>query len=188
MSQTAERRASAYPYRAFHAEVLRLVRLSPSFLRVTFTGSDLDALADRGFDQRIKLILPLPDVGLAQWPRWASTAAQSPSWATGGWDEVRSASQAAGLPVAPRCGGSPGDGVNASHAKPPMVTPKHARRHHEQPDSVHVASVGLIEPAVRVQPPLSLVIRSPLVALSTPLSRWRSGSTGIRPRAPGLDK
>lgn len=68
MSQTAERRASAYPYRAFHAEVLRLVRLSPSFLRVTFTGSDLDTFADRGFDQRIKLILPLPDVGLAHLP------------------------------------------------------------------------------------------------------------------------
>ena len=35
-------------------------RLSPSFVRVTFTGDDLDRFADNGFDQRIKLILPLP--------------------------------------------------------------------------------------------------------------------------------
>ncbi|GAA5087310.1 NADPH-dependent ferric siderophore reductase [Thermocatellispora tengchongensis] len=45
-------------YRPFHVEVRRAERLSPSFLRVTFTG-ELDDFADHGLDQRIKLVLPL---------------------------------------------------------------------------------------------------------------------------------
>ncbi|MBE1561342.1 siderophore-interacting protein [Nonomuraea africana] len=45
--------------------------LSDSFLRVTFTGDDLDLLADNGFDQRIKLILPLPGRGVSGMPRGA---------------------------------------------------------------------------------------------------------------------
>lgn len=45
-------------YRAFEVEVLRARRLSPSFLRMTFTGPDLDIFADTGLDQRIKLVLP----------------------------------------------------------------------------------------------------------------------------------
>ncbi|TMR95900.1 siderophore-interacting protein [Nonomuraea basaltis] len=52
----------------FHVQVDRLQRLSPSFLRVTFTGDDLRHFADNGFDQRIKLILPVPDHGLAHLP------------------------------------------------------------------------------------------------------------------------
>lgn len=56
------------PYRTFEAEVLRLTPLSPSFLRVTFTGADLDEFADCGFDQRIKLALPLPGAGLDHLP------------------------------------------------------------------------------------------------------------------------
>lgn len=36
------------PFRIFHVRVSRLVRLSPSFLRVTFTGDDLDLFADNG--------------------------------------------------------------------------------------------------------------------------------------------
>ena len=39
--------------------------LSPSFVRVTFTGEDLDRFADNGYDQRIKLVFPLPGAGLA---------------------------------------------------------------------------------------------------------------------------
>lgn len=50
------------PYRLFEVVVRRTDRLSPSFLRVTLTGADLDAFADNGFDQRIKLVLPLPGV------------------------------------------------------------------------------------------------------------------------------
>lgn len=46
------------PFRLFVAQVRHTRRLSPSFLRVTFTGEDLDAFADNGFDQRIKLVLP----------------------------------------------------------------------------------------------------------------------------------
>lgn len=51
------------PFRLFDVEVLRLRQLSPTFRRITLTGSDLGRFADNGFDQRIKLILPLPGVG-----------------------------------------------------------------------------------------------------------------------------
>ncbi|MBJ7452832.1 MAG: siderophore-interacting protein, partial [Blastococcus sp.] len=46
-------------YRPFAAQVARLRRLSPSFLRVTFTGADVDEFGSNGFDQRIKVMLPL---------------------------------------------------------------------------------------------------------------------------------
>ncbi|MFI7638917.1 siderophore-interacting protein [Nonomuraea sp. NPDC049400] len=52
----------------FDVRVARLERLSPTFLRVTFTGADLHLFADNGYDQRIKLILPLPGHGLAHLP------------------------------------------------------------------------------------------------------------------------
>ncbi|MEU4679318.1 siderophore-interacting protein [Micromonospora sp. NPDC023737] len=48
------------PWRVFTVEVRAVQRLSPSFVRVTFTGPDLDRFADNGWDQRIKLALPLP--------------------------------------------------------------------------------------------------------------------------------
>ncbi|MGA5760998.1 siderophore-interacting protein [Nonomuraea bangladeshensis] len=56
------------PFHMFHVQVDRLERLSPSFLRVTFTGDDLGHFADNGYDQRIKLILPLPGCGLSYLP------------------------------------------------------------------------------------------------------------------------
>lgn len=56
------------PFRMFHVEVDRVRRLSPSFVRLTFTGPDLDLMADNGFDQRVKLILPLPGHGLDPLP------------------------------------------------------------------------------------------------------------------------
>ncbi|WP_329080433.1 siderophore-interacting protein [Streptosporangium sp. NBC_01469] len=59
--QTLERAAEVPAYRGHRAEVVRTARLSPSFLRVTFGGEDLAGFADKGFDQRIKVILPLPD-------------------------------------------------------------------------------------------------------------------------------
>ena len=55
-------------WRFYPVRVPRTRRLSPSFLRVTFTGPDLDRLADNGYDQRIKLVLPLPDGGAAELP------------------------------------------------------------------------------------------------------------------------
>ncbi|WFE98210.1 siderophore-interacting protein [Micromonospora sp. WMMD987] len=48
------------PWRLFDVQVRATRRLSPSFLRVTFTGADLDRFADNGYDQRMKLVLPLP--------------------------------------------------------------------------------------------------------------------------------
>lgn len=56
------------PYRKFGVQVRRLHRLSPTFLRVTFAGADLASFADNGFDQRIKLVLPLPGRGVADMP------------------------------------------------------------------------------------------------------------------------
>ena len=46
------------PWRFFDVTVARTVRLSRSFVRITFRGDDLDAMAPNGFDQRIKLLLP----------------------------------------------------------------------------------------------------------------------------------
>ncbi|MEU4698487.1 siderophore-interacting protein [Nonomuraea dietziae] len=59
------------PFRVFDVHVSDVSRLSDSFLRVTFTGDDLDLFADNGFDQRIKLILPLPGHGVSGMPRGA---------------------------------------------------------------------------------------------------------------------
>jgi NADPH-dependent ferric siderophore reductase len=56
------------PYRIFGVQVRRMRRLSPSFLRVTFTGADLASFADNGFDQRFKLVLPLPGCGVDHMP------------------------------------------------------------------------------------------------------------------------
>ncbi|MEU7001410.1 siderophore-interacting protein [Nonomuraea sp. NPDC046570] len=53
------------PYRPFHVRVAATTRLSPSFLRVTFTGDDVQAFGDHGYDQRIKVMFPLPEHGLA---------------------------------------------------------------------------------------------------------------------------
>ncbi|NEK87910.1 siderophore-interacting protein [Blastococcus saxobsidens] len=55
-------------YRTFPVQVARVQRLSPSFLRVTFTGPELDAFASNGFDQRIKVMLPLPGRGILDCP------------------------------------------------------------------------------------------------------------------------
>jgi NADPH-dependent ferric siderophore reductase len=56
-------------YRPFAAEVARVQRLSPSFLRVTFTGPSFDDLAPNGWDQRIKVLLPTAERGLRDCPR-----------------------------------------------------------------------------------------------------------------------
>jgi NADPH-dependent ferric siderophore reductase len=54
--------AVALPWRMFAVRVARTSFLSPSVLRMTFTGDDLDQFADNGLDQRIKFFLPLPGV------------------------------------------------------------------------------------------------------------------------------
>lgn len=48
-------------YRPFAVEVARVTTLGPSFRRVTFTGADLVWFGTHGHDQRIKLLLPMPD-------------------------------------------------------------------------------------------------------------------------------
>ncbi|MET3807622.1 NADPH-dependent ferric siderophore reductase [Nakamurella sp. UYEF19] len=57
------------PYRAFDVEVGRIEHLTPSFVRITFTGTDLHDFADNGNDQRLKLVLPLDDLGFEHFPR-----------------------------------------------------------------------------------------------------------------------
>lgn len=71
------------PFRVFDVRVRGLRSLSPSFLRVTFTGEDLHLFADNGFDQRIKLIMPIPGHGLTRFPtgqdwfqRWRALPAE----------------------------------------------------------------------------------------------------------------
>jgi NADPH-dependent ferric siderophore reductase len=55
-------------YRPFAVRVARLQRLSPTFLRVTFTGPDMVDFASNGRDQRIKVMLPLPGRGIDDCP------------------------------------------------------------------------------------------------------------------------
>ncbi|GIJ68178.1 siderophore-interacting protein [Virgisporangium ochraceum] len=56
------------PWRQFTVEVAAVTRLSPSFVRLTFAGIDLDRFADNGYDQRFKLIFPVPGHGFADLP------------------------------------------------------------------------------------------------------------------------
>jgi len=55
-------------YRPFAVRVARVRRLGPSFLRVTFTGDELAECAPNGWDQRIKVLLPLPGRGMVDCP------------------------------------------------------------------------------------------------------------------------
>ncbi|WP_307859217.1 siderophore-interacting protein [Herbiconiux sp. SYSU D00978] len=48
-------------YRPYLVTIGRLTRLSPSFMRVTFVGDELEHFGTAGLDQRIKLVLPHPD-------------------------------------------------------------------------------------------------------------------------------
>ncbi|ANP71706.1 siderophore-interacting protein [Cryobacterium arcticum] len=62
-------RAPRPSYRPFAVSVARVQRLSTNFTRVTFTGPDLHEFGTAGLDQRIKLVLPLPGVGVSPFPR-----------------------------------------------------------------------------------------------------------------------
>ncbi|MCV2491613.1 siderophore-interacting protein [Geodermatophilus sp. YIM 151500] len=70
------RTAQVPAYRTFAVEVARVRRLSPSFVRITFTGSDLDEFASAGLDQRIKVLFPLPARGLRDCPTGADWYAE----------------------------------------------------------------------------------------------------------------
>ncbi len=63
---TAE--AVSAPYLLHHVRVTGVVDLSPTFARITVTGPQLDLVRPTGRDQRIKIMLPLPEVGLDPMP------------------------------------------------------------------------------------------------------------------------
>jgi NADPH-dependent ferric siderophore reductase len=67
-------------WRFYRVTVAAVTRLSPSFVRVTLTGPDLDEVADNGFDQRIKLVLPAPDGGFAHLAEGGGTAGWYADW------------------------------------------------------------------------------------------------------------
>jgi len=54
--------------RIFRARVTRITDLTPSFRRFTVTGDDIHEYGDPGFDQRIKVVFPTPDVSLDAMP------------------------------------------------------------------------------------------------------------------------
>lgn len=61
-----KKRASQAPHQAVRARVERVEHVSPTFVRVTFGGTELRAFGNPGatFDQRIKLIFPPEDTGV----------------------------------------------------------------------------------------------------------------------------
>lgn len=67
-NQPLQRNAPAY--RGFPARVVRTARISPTFLRITLTGADFVDFTPNGRDQRIKVIFPMPDGGVASFPHF----------------------------------------------------------------------------------------------------------------------
>ncbi|MET0296016.1 MAG: siderophore-interacting protein [Microbacterium sp.] len=55
-------------------------RLSPSFVRVQFTGDDLEVFGTAGLDQRIKLILPLADGSVSDIGQQDDEAIDAGTW------------------------------------------------------------------------------------------------------------
>lgn len=76
-------------YRPFEVVVARVATLTPGFVRVTFTGEQLEHFGTAGLDQRVKLVFPLPGLG------WGD-----PEFLTG--DPVEWYSRWRGLPEARR--------------------------------------------------------------------------------------
>ena len=52
-------------YRPYRATVVGIRSLSEHFTRVTFFGTQFDTFGTAGLDQRVKIVLPLPGLGLA---------------------------------------------------------------------------------------------------------------------------
>jgi NADPH-dependent ferric siderophore reductase len=80
--ETAPATAAVPAYRPFSVRVTAARRLSPGFARLTFAGPDLDAFASNGFDQRIKVVLPLAGRGLRDFPHtpdWYAAWRQLPA-------------------------------------------------------------------------------------------------------------
>ncbi|MCF4121441.1 siderophore-interacting protein [Antribacter sp. KLBMP9083] len=81
MTTQSEQVRTEQPWRMFDVHVSRVTRLCPSFVRITFTGDDLDRFADNGRDQRIKFVLPAPCGG------WDDLVRDDPDWFTA-WREL----------------------------------------------------------------------------------------------------
>ncbi|PJI85520.1 siderophore-interacting protein [Luteimicrobium subarcticum] len=66
---TVETAAPADPWRLYDVQVARTEQLSPTFVRVTFTGEGLEDFDAGGLDQRVKLVLPATEGGYDHLPR-----------------------------------------------------------------------------------------------------------------------
>ena len=53
------------PFLLHHVRVTQAVAVSPTYVQITISGPELDRVAPSGLDQRINLIFPLTDHGLA---------------------------------------------------------------------------------------------------------------------------
>lgn len=74
MTQTIT--SSTAAWLTFEGSVSAVTAVGHSLVRVTCRGEELRHFADNGWDQRIKLVLPLPDSGFAHFPRgeeWYAT-------------------------------------------------------------------------------------------------------------------
>ena len=66
LAEAAPRQRPAY--RSFRVRVARVERLAPHFTSVTFSGEELERFGTAGLDQRVKVVLPLPEIGFAAFP------------------------------------------------------------------------------------------------------------------------
>ncbi|MBG6238114.1 NADPH-dependent ferric siderophore reductase [Mycetocola sp. CAN_C7] len=67
-------------YRPFTASVARLERLSPHFVRVTFTGDDLGGFGADRLDQRLKIVFPLEHTGMSDFGATDPATITEGSW------------------------------------------------------------------------------------------------------------
>lgn len=88
MTTTTDAKHTAYPpFRPFLAHVADITPLSAHFTRITFDGPDLEHVRRTGYDQRIKLVLPLADDPLWEHsPLLAADCVERGAW----WDVWRS--------------------------------------------------------------------------------------------------
>ncbi len=81
-TETPPNATRPWEYSAFEVAVARRETISPNFLRLTFAGEALRHFAPWGVDQRIKLVLPLPGGGLADFGLLADPTPHPSDWYT----------------------------------------------------------------------------------------------------------
>lgn len=79
-TQAAGRVPRSWAYTAFPVEVSAVARLTPNFVRITFTGETLKHFAPWGLDQRIKLVFPHPDGSFADFGLLADPTPHPSHW------------------------------------------------------------------------------------------------------------